>query len=166
MLNDNGDRKPGRNKVQRTLTSMFNQGGPKFVEVNGVQLVCPYCNHKFRAPQGLVNHKYIHERAGHTLYPRKKILFKFNNASSEKKSDQQNPVDSSEQGSLPEKREEQPEDEKNCRSIAAESDKENNTLVSEEARENNLMCRRFTIAEKLEILDEYKKSENISATCR
>ena len=28
------------------------------------------------------------------------------------------------------------------------------------------MSGRFTIAEKLEILDVYKKSENISATCR
>ena len=26
--------------------------GPKFVEPTGKQLVCPYCQYKFRAPQG------------------------------------------------------------------------------------------------------------------
>ena len=30
----------------------------------------------------------------------------------------------------------------------------------------SLMSRRFTIAEKLEIIDEFKKSGNLSATCR
>ena len=67
-VHDNSDREPGRSNLQRTITSMFNQGGPRFVEVTGVQLVFPHCNCKFRAPQGLVNHKYMHERAGYTLY--------------------------------------------------------------------------------------------------
>ena len=26
--------------------------GPKFVEATGKQLVCPYCQYKFRTPQG------------------------------------------------------------------------------------------------------------------
>ena len=44
-------------KIQRTLTSMFGLAGPEFTEVRGVQLICPYCHRKFRAPQGLVSHK-------------------------------------------------------------------------------------------------------------
>ena len=40
-LHDNSDRKPGRSNIQRTM-SRFNEGGPKIVEVTGVQLVFPY----------------------------------------------------------------------------------------------------------------------------
>ena len=31
---------------------MLQGTGPKFVEATGKQLVCPYCQYKFRAPQG------------------------------------------------------------------------------------------------------------------
>ena len=39
-LHDNSDRESGRSNLQRTITSMFNQGGSKFVGVTGV-LVFP-----------------------------------------------------------------------------------------------------------------------------
>ena len=72
------DRQPKQVKVQRTITSMFRADGPKFVETTGVQLVCPYCGHKFRAPQGLVSHKHMHERAGDKILSKvKPNLFKF-----------------------------------------------------------------------------------------
>ena len=32
-----------------------------------MQLLCPYCHKKFKAPQGLVSHKHMHERAGHVV---------------------------------------------------------------------------------------------------
>ena len=41
-----------RAKVQQSITSMFHGIGPRFVEASGTQVVCPYCQHKFRAPQG------------------------------------------------------------------------------------------------------------------
>ena len=41
-----------RNKLKHTITSMFSGDSPKFVEASGIQLLCPYCHHKFRAPQG------------------------------------------------------------------------------------------------------------------
>ena len=41
---------PNRKKIklQQTLTSMILGDHPKFVETVGVQLVCPYCNYKWR----------------------------------------------------------------------------------------------------------------------
>ena len=51
------DRKDKRLKIQRIITSMSGVQDPKFVEISGLQLICPYCNHKFRPPQGLVVHK-------------------------------------------------------------------------------------------------------------
>ena len=54
---------------------MFSGDSPKFVEASGVQLLCPYCHHKFRAPQGLIAHKHMHEQAGDTIYPMEKFKF-------------------------------------------------------------------------------------------
>ena len=67
-LHDNIDQEPRRRTKQRTITSMLDKGGPKYVEVTRVQLEFPYYNHKFRAPHGLVNHKYMRVGAGDTLY--------------------------------------------------------------------------------------------------
>ena len=53
-----------RRKLQQSIRSMFQRSAPKFVEAVGVQLVCRYCNRKFRAPQGLSAHIHMHERAG------------------------------------------------------------------------------------------------------
>ena len=47
---------------------MFGLNGSKFVEVSGVKLICRYWHHKFPAPQGIVAHKYIYERAGDTAH--------------------------------------------------------------------------------------------------
>ena len=70
-LHDNSDREASRSNKQQTLTSMLNKGGPKYVEITRVQLEFPYTNRKFRAPQGFVNHMYMYEHAGDTLYRRK-----------------------------------------------------------------------------------------------
>ena len=50
-------------KRQRSIRSMFKKSGPKFVEAVGLQLQCRYCSRKFKAPQGLVAHIHMHERA-------------------------------------------------------------------------------------------------------
>ena len=52
---------------------MFGVNCSKFVEVSGVKLLCRYRHHKFPAPQGLVAHKYIHERAGDTALPKVQV---------------------------------------------------------------------------------------------
>ena len=54
-LHDNSDREPGRGNKQLTIMSMLNKRGPKYVEVNRVQLEFTYYIRKFRTPQGLVN---------------------------------------------------------------------------------------------------------------
>ena len=46
------ERASKRPKLQQSITSMFDRTRPKFVETSGTQLLCPYCGHKFRAPQG------------------------------------------------------------------------------------------------------------------
>ena len=56
-----------RRKLQQSVKTMFQRTGPKFVETIGVQLVCRYCNRKFKAPQGLSAHIKLHERAGDFL---------------------------------------------------------------------------------------------------
>ena len=56
-----------RRKLQQSIRTMFRRSGPKFVEAVGVQLVCRYCNRKFKAPQGLASHIRMHERAGDFL---------------------------------------------------------------------------------------------------
>ena len=53
-------------KLQQTITSMFTGDLPTFVEAVGVQLQCPYCNRKLRAPQGLVINHNPHPSAGRT----------------------------------------------------------------------------------------------------
>ena len=72
------DRQPKQGKAQRTITSMFRADGPKFVETTCVKLLCPYFGHKFRASQGLVSHKHMHERTGDKILSKvKPNLFKF-----------------------------------------------------------------------------------------
>ena len=43
---------------------MFLRSGPRYVEAPDIQQICGYCNRKFRAPQGLIVHLRMHERAG------------------------------------------------------------------------------------------------------
>ena len=61
-------------KLQRSIRSMFEESGPKFVEAAGVQLQCRYCSKKFRAPQGLAAHIHMHQRAGDSLLPKSQKL--------------------------------------------------------------------------------------------
>ena len=74
VLTDN--RLVKRPRLQQSIDSMFRKVGPKFVEAVGVQLICPYCERKFRAPQGLLAHKHMHERAGHVIGRPRKLSFK------------------------------------------------------------------------------------------
>ena len=67
------ERPAKRQKLQQSITNMFGRIGPKFVEVVGVQLLCPYCHRKAQAPPGLVAHKHMHERNGHTIPKQRKL---------------------------------------------------------------------------------------------
>lgn len=60
-----------RSKLQQIRTSMFTL--PTFVAAGGVQLQCPYYNRKWRASQGLVAHRHMHERAADSMHPMQKI---------------------------------------------------------------------------------------------
>ena len=71
-----GERPSKRPKLQQSITSLFHSIGPRFVEAIGTQLVCPYCQRKFRAPQGLVAHRHMHERRGDVISRQTKIKFK------------------------------------------------------------------------------------------
>ena len=53
---------------EATTNNYMNVSG-RLAEAPGLQLVCPYCHHKFKAPQGLISHKYMHERAGESCTP-------------------------------------------------------------------------------------------------
>ena len=147
-----------RPKVQQSLTNMFSREGPKFVEVVGVQLLCPYCHRKFRAPQGLVVHKYMHERAGHVIRKRRKagyrppsvLPFQFKVAQ-----DKRDEPMSNECVSTPPKRKIHPK---------VENSVDMPAQVGSVKRQ--LMTRRFSVAEKLRIIEKAKKLDNISATCR
>ena len=158
------DRQSKQVKIQRTITSMFRSDCPKFVEATGVQLICPYCGHKFRAPQGLISHKYMHERAGDKFLPKvKPNVFKFSSKPNkpgppeirERKSPMIAPVSPP---SIPPVDGEGTELEDSAKQASPKDLVSPNTLKS--------MTRRFSIAEKLEIIDKSKELNNKSATCR
>ena len=142
-----------RAKLQQTITSMFHAGGPKFVEAAGVQLVCPYCHHKFRAPQGLISHKHMHERAGDNKF------FKRLSTSAEPPAKVQN------LHSRPERERSTPKDQD-----STQEQEESQKIISSEIEvirgRPHQMTRRFTVAEKLQILDKYAELQIISSTCR
>ena len=153
--NDEGKRR----KLQQTITSMFQATGPEFVEAPGLQLVCPYCHHKFKAPQGLISHKYMHERAGHKIPPKKKIaFFKSPLASSvaqAAKGVEVSPIKVQRGSSQPKDQDE----EESQKEVTPES-----TVVKVIATQK--MTRRFTVSEKLSIIDKYHELKNTSSTCR
>ena len=153
MSNFGDVRRNKRQKPQQNLTSMFRPGEPKFVEVTGVQLSCPYCNLKFRAPQGLVNHKYMHERRGDKIPKpgRPRIL----NPLAVAPSPQLSKVPLKVQKPLA------PAAVTDPRVQAPLPD-----AVTAPTVDNSCMTRRFTVQEKLQIIDKHKERDNISATCR
>ena len=152
------ERAPKRPKVQQAITNMFTREGPKFVEVVGVQLLCPYCHKKFKAPQGLVSHKHMHERAGHVVQK-------------QKKRDVKRPLEQT----FPIRRLRRKVEKSAASQILIAPPKVNNDPEREntgappakaETIKRELMTRRFSISEKLMIIKKAKEMDNISATCR
>ena len=142
-----------RPKIQQSITNMFSGVGPKFTEVVGVQLLCPYCGHKFRAPQGLVAHKHMHERAGHPIGRPRRLCLKRSLTSSANNF----PVQLVKQAVPKAENKVYP----SSPSPEVKAKPEVLSVVKPE-----LMTRRFSVAEKLTIIDKAKKLNNISETCR
>ena len=133
------ERQRKRRKLQQSIRTMFKRTGPKFVEAVGVQLVCRYCNRKFKAPQGLSAHIHMHERAGDFL------------CQLEEKREQ--PLNSLERFSHIEFEELDSSIQPSVR--LAKSPPDRILWLAEPASlpEQVVMTRRFTIAEKLRIID-------------
>ena len=145
-------RKRKRPELQQSITSMFRRSGPKFVEAVGVQIVCKYCHRRLKAPQGLAAHIHMHERAGDAIL-REKL-------EEEIQSDLPAPL------SVP-----ADEGKVNVDPVSAlENDSVQPDSKSDRAEivppSRKLMTRRFTIAEKLRIIDKFKECGNVSMTCR
>ena len=145
-------RKRKRPKLQQSIRSMFRRTGPKFVEAVGVQIVCKYCNRKLKAPQGLAAHIHMHERAGDAILCERQ--------EEEIQSDMPAPLSA-------------PADEGKVNVdpvFAVENDSVQPDSKSDRAEilspSRKLMTRRFTIAEKLRIIDKFKECDNVSITCR
>ena len=139
-----------RPRLQKNIKSMFLQAGPKFVNAVGLQPVCGYCKRKFRAPQGLSVHLHMHERAGDLPLMQQK------RQKEAKRPAQQNPVQSSAINPLQPTEANVPE-----KSIVK--------VVVKERTSNPVkssMTRRFTIAEKLQIIEKSKEGGTISENCR
>ena len=152
--------KSKRVKLQQSITTMFKMEGPKFVEACGVQLVCPYCRRKFKAPQGLVAHKHMHERAGDSIHPKKVLSGKRQTSNPEKE------VAVVDKRIIPitPPRVSLPSVEKGSKDVALSKETiSESTVVGKPVQ---FMSRRFTIVEKLEIIEKYKTLKNVSATCR
>ena len=142
-------------KRQRSIRSMFKKSGPKFVEAVGLQLQCRYCNRKFKAPQGLVSHIHMHERANDPILHDEQSpnirLIQPAPAPANVKDDVKQPAS-------------QPV-------IANEISKPVKVNINSIKQESKplakwSMTRRFTVAEKLRIIDKYYKNKNLWATCR
>ena len=151
-----GDERPvKRQKLQQSITNMLGLIGPKFVEVAGVQLLCPYCHHKFRAPQGLVAHKHMHERAGHRIQKQRKLKFErpLESLVPAKASPIRRPeklVGIGQKEKLPK----------------SPSSVKKDLPAAKVSAKNEVMTRRFTVSEKLQIIEKAKELKNLSATCR
>ena len=147
--------KSKRVKLQQSITTMCKMEGPKFVEACGVQLVCPYCRRKFKAPQGLVAHKHMHERAGDSIHPKKVFRGKPQILNPEK---EVAVVDKRNIKVSPTVVEKARKDVVLSKDTIPQS-----AVVGKPAQ---FMSRRFTVVEKLEIIDKYKTLKNVSETCR
>ena len=156
--NSNEFRKSKRIKLQQNIKSMFLRSGPKFTEAVGLQRVCRYCSRKFEAPQGLAVHLHMHERAGDLPIMDKKEKHasigevRRSNALLQPRNPNQNLA--SRPSSVP------------------QSNKANQAVSKVLPKDLPLsslkssMTRRFTIAEKLIIINKFKESKNVSQTCR
>ena len=139
---DFGQRRGRPSKLQRSIRSMFVKSGPKFVEAVGLQLTCRYCARKFKAPQGLVSHIHMHEQAGDAImHEEVKVVH----------------------ADIPSQLRALPIEEE-IKAHAESKEIIQNEVVLAPGRWS--MTRRFTVAEKLKIIEKYKETENTSATCR
>ena len=133
---------PKRPKLQMSIRSMLVNNGPKFTESVGLQPTCRYCGRMFKSTQSLSTHIYMHERAGdNILHGSKQVPVRV----------VQHPA-----GPVSNLVEEQ----KSTGKI------ENHRRIAVPARPFR-MTRRFTIAEKIQIIEKYKENDsNVSVTCR
>ena len=150
--NEDVPRKFKRPRLQQNIRNMFLRAGPKFVNAVGLQPVCRYCNRKFRAPQGLAVHIHMHERAGDVPMMEEKQQIQAARA----RPVQRKKVELSNMKFPPAKEASIAED-----SIADELLKE---LKKHPVKSQ--MTRRFTIAEKLRIIEKSKEGGTLSETCR
>ena len=142
-LVEHGERQPKRRKIQQSIRSMFLRSGPVFVEAPGIQQVCGYCNRRFMAPQGMIIHLRMHERAGD--FP----IANENQRSRASDIRSPSPSPSVERSHDP-----------------VERVPEIEVPIPAPATVSRKMTRNFNIAEKLMIIDKFKELENVSATCR
>ena len=139
---------------------MFGIQGPKFVEAVGTQLICPYCRHKFRAPQGIIAHKHMHERAGDNILPKEKHTFSsipmvcikppLPAVIHEPPAGIPSPIQAVET-----------DNHSDGAGVRMVEPKEGSS-----SRVRKVMTRRFSVAEKLRIIAKFKETNNISSTCR
>ena len=139
-----------KQRLQQNIRSMFLHAGPMFVDAVGLQPVCRYCNRKFKAPQGLVVHMHMHERAGDVPLVNK---LHQNLSSAVKGNPQRPPLVKS---SNPQRRS---QDAKSPVKTVVKKE-----LASKQAEIT--MTRRFTVAEKIQIIEKFKEVGVVSETCR
>ena len=138
---------------QMSVRSMLLNYGPKFTESVGFQPTCRYCGRLFKAAQGLSVHIFMHERAGDVMLRSEQAP---NPGDNQILLESPHPVF---RPVLPGS----PVEQEHKSPIKIEDDKQ---IVVPERPAVFSMTRRFTIAEKLRIIDKYKSNMNISATCR
>ena len=162
-----GADKPKRQKVQQSLKFMLQHSGPKVVEASGVQPMCRYCKRKFLAPQGLAVHIHMHERAGDVPLPLKSKQTHCNSMIQEDK-----PTELSSSRYVQQQVRRKPLSVIQPQSAPRKSEvvqtPVKTSLKNERAAPltNSSMTRRFTVAEKLVIIEKFRESNNISGTCR
>ena len=152
-IHSGGLRTPKRQKLQMSIRSMILNNGPKFTESLGLQPCCRYCGRKFKAAQGLSAHLLMHERAGDVM-PSSELAR--NPAHNQPLLARPHPVSRPVLSGPPVHQEHKSP-------IKIEDDVQ---IVVPARPAVFSMTRRFTIAEKIRIIDKYKSNRNISATCR
>ena len=169
-MNRNNDiraHKLKRPKLQQSLKFMLQHSGPKVIEAPAVQRMCRYCKRKFLAPQGLAVHLHMHERAGDVPLPLRHTEKYLNNMIKE-----DNPT---ELASF--RYSQQHKQRKPLSVIQPQSAPPQDVVVQAPVKKSVIneravppakspMMRRFTVAEKLSIIEKFRQSNNISGTCR
>ena len=104
----------------------------------------------------------MHERAGHSMYPMQKIKIE-----SQFRKAQIKPITKKVEASSTERISDSPPNAVEANIFHSDSSTEKVTLPAAMASKTLLsMTRRFSIAEKLTIIESFKVLENISASCR